>query len=166
MKVHQYFDAEEFLHPAVVKTLGFPAALWYMGDFMLPAALLLRAILDSPVDLNNWHWGGRLVGRGFRPRSYKPKGGGEFSQHYLARALDVSSKRYSPSHIFEAIVAHQVHFMALGVSTLESLAYTKTWVHLDCRPRVEGIHPKDGLLVVGPSRSIDHLIMPSQITLG
>lgn len=159
MKVHRYFDAEEFLHPAVVKILGFPAALWYMGDFMLPCAVLLRDILDSPIHLNNWHFGGRLVGRGFRPRSYKPKGGGELSMHYLARALDVSSKVYSPSHIFEAIHAHRAKFAAIGVTTLESIAYTKTWVHLDSRPKVKGIHPESGFLIVAPSQKMAGLLM-------
>lgn len=160
MKIHPYFDAEEFLHPAVIKSIGFPAALWYMGDFMLPCALLLRNILGGPVNLNDWQWGGRLVGRGFRPRSYKPNGGGEFSQHYLARALDVSSLRYTPTQIFELILHHRVEFQALGVTTLEHLDFTPTWVHLDCRPKVKGIHPENGdFMIVKPEKKMTGLIM-------
>lgn len=89
------FKREEFVHPSIITSVGIERCLYYISDFQVNYAMLLREVLQAPVIINTWHYKkpgpGYYVGRGTRPRSYKPAGGGELSMHYFASALDVSS---------------------------------------------------------------------------
>lgn len=134
MVIADNFDAREFVHPAVFQAVGWPRVRWYISDFMINYAVLLRKILNAPIQINNWHRGGRLIGRGYRPPGYRPPGGALFSQHYLSRALDVSTAYYSPSEILEAIQKNADEFKAIGLTTIENPDFTPTWLHADCRP--------------------------------
>lgn len=149
---NQYFDIREFIHPAFFNAVGPIKARWYISDFQRDFAFLLREVLDSPIELNDWYRGGRLVGKGSRPRSYKPKGGGEFSQHYAFNALDPSSKHFTPAQMLQKIMDNAARFEAIGLTTIESLEITPTWLHGDCRPKIKGIHPETGFLIVGPAK--------------
>lgn len=142
------FDWREFVHPSLWNSLGFPRVRWFVSPFMVNYAELLREVLDAPVIINNWHTGGKYVGRGYRPPNYRPTGGALFSQHYLGKALDVSSTEKTPEQIVQAIHDHKGRFLAVGLTTLEHLADTPGWVHGDCRERIPGIHPENDFLVV------------------
>lgn len=148
---HPSFDVREFVHPAFVKAVGIENARWFISDFQRDFAFLLREKLNVAILLNNWHVGGQNVGKGTRPRSYKPKGGGEFSQHYLARALDPSTKEFTPKQMFECIMDNEKDFRAIGLTTIEDVRSTKTWLHGDCRPILPGLYPKSGFLIVSPA---------------
>lgn len=151
MKIAENFDAEEFVHPAVFRAVGWPRVRWYISDFMLDYALLLREVLNVPILINDWSRGGRLIGRGYRPPSYRPNGGGLFSQHYLSRALDVSTRQHSPREILEAIEANAERFKAIGLTTIENPDFTPTWLHGDCRPVLpELLKPGETFYFVNP----------------
>lgn len=148
------FIVEEFLHPKVFsycnQSDGFERWRWYISPFMMDYATLLRELSGAPIIINNWHRGGRYVGRGHRPSYYKPKGGSDLSMHYHSKALDVSSKRYTPLQLFELINDHRIEFEAIGLTTIENPRITKTWLHGDSRQKVKGIHPATGFLVFDP----------------
>ena len=145
-----FFDIREFVHPKVFGMFG-EKARWFISDFQRDYAFLLKEVLGmAPVFINNWHTGGVRVGRGTRPRGYKPRGGAEYSQHYLANALDVSSPGFTPRQIMLRILENEDRFKAIGMTTMEDVAMTPTWLHADCRPFIKGIHPETGFLIVKP----------------
>ena len=145
-----YFDVRELIHPDIFWAVGPDRARWYISDFQRDYVFLLREVLDIPIQINNWHTGGQRVGRGTRPRSYKPAGGGEFSQHYFKCAVDISTVLLKPVQILQKILENEAAFKAIGLTAIESLDFTRTWVHADCRPFIEGIHPVTGFLIVKP----------------
>lgn len=152
MRIAENFDAEEFVHPAVFRAVGWPKVQWYISPFMLSYALLLREVLNTPIQINNWHSGGKLIGRGYRPPSYRPPNGGLFSQHYMSRAIDVSTKIYSPAEILDAIMKNAARFKEVGLTTIENLNFTPTWVHGDCRHILPGtIQTGQDFYFVNPS---------------
>jgi hypothetical protein len=146
------FKREEFVHPAIIKTVGFDRCLWYVSLFQVNYAALLRETIQAPLIINSWlnrkPGPGYYVGRGTRPRSYKPKGGAELSMHYFAMAVDASSPAYNPQQLFAAIIGNEAKFKAVGLTTCEDLKDTKTWLHGDGRQRIPGIHPEIGFLIV------------------
>jgi len=148
------FTPQEFVHPAIIQSVGLTRCLYYISDFQINYAALLREVLDTPVILNTWSYKkagpGYYVGRGTRPSFYRPEGGGTLSQHYFANALDASTKLYSPREIFEAIMANEARFKAIGLTTIEDIDSTPGWIHGDCRRFIEGIHPEKGFLIVRP----------------
>jgi len=146
----EHFDIREFVHPAFINAVGPAKARWFISDFQRDFAFLLRLKTGVPIFANDYFRGGRLVGRGTRPRSYKPKGGGEFSQHYLSNALDVSARSLNPRQIMQVIMDNAAEFEEIGLTTIENIEMTPTWLHGDCRPKVEGWHPKTGFLIVNP----------------
>ncbi len=131
------FKREEFVHPQHVGAVGLENCTWFISLFQVNYAALLRETLQAPVILNTWHvtasGPGCYVGRGTRPRGYKPKGGGELSMHYLAMALDVVSPAFTPSQIFNAILRNEAKFKAIGLTTVEDLNSTPGWLHGDGR---------------------------------
>lgn len=146
------FRREEFVHPAIIQAVGLEKCVWYISLFQVNYAALLRETLQAPVILNTWYnrkpGPGYYVGRGTRPRSYKPKGGGDLSMHYLAMAVDASSPAYTPRQMFSAILSNEAKFKAIGLTTIEDLDSTPGWLHGDGRPPIPGIHPGVGFLIV------------------
>lgn len=154
MQIHKNFDVREFVHPDVYKFInrsdGLERWRWFVSDFMLDCAVLLREVSSAPVILNTYHRGGKFVGRGFRPSNYQPKKGAIFSQHYMANAIDVSSPRLSVAALYGLVMQNQEKFEAIGLTTIEDPKKTVTWLHLDCRTKIKGLHPDKGFLIVQP----------------
>ena len=148
----EHFVVEEFLHPHIFKFCAAQSGdtwRWFVSDFQLNYAVLLRELTGAPIIVNNWHTGGRYVGRGTRPSYYRPKGGAVFSQHYFKNALDVSSRKYTPIALSQLIEDNFDKFDAIGLTTLENPRITRTWLHGDGRRRIEGLHKPGKLLIVG-----------------
>ena len=127
----EFFRLEEFVHPIIFRTFG-SQSIRMVSAFQIEYATALRNLM-GPIRINNWHAGGNLQNRGTRPRSVKPKGGAEFSQHYLANALDTDTPDYKPSEMVECIHDNFDLFFNLGLRALEDVNYTPTWLHGDCR---------------------------------
>jgi len=148
----KHFRVEEFLHPGIFAYCKYAKGdiwRWYVSDFQIKYAILLRELTDAPLYLNDWHRGGRLIGRGTRPQYYLPKGGAKFSQHYFARALDCASSKYDPVELAGIIQDNFPRFAAIGLTTIENPRFTKTWLHGDCRQQIDGVHKPGQLLIVG-----------------
>jgi len=148
MKVSKNFVIQEFVPPQIHRFYkGDQRCLWFINQNIIKGAQLLRDILDSPIQANNWHKGGILDERGYRlPRT---KTGGDWSQHKLSNALDVSSEKYTPLQIIEAMRANYSKFAAIGIYTIENPDFTKTWVHMDCRAPLP-FYPMNDFFMVNP----------------
>lgn len=130
LQVSEHFVLAEFVPPYLINRFG-PKALWYVSRFQIQAAEAVRTYFDAPVTINNYHLGGRFENRGTRlPNS---KVGAWLSQHKYANAIDVSVKGLSAHEVYRAILDDQTFFMRAGVTTLEDVRYTPTWLHLDGR---------------------------------
>lgn len=149
------FKPEEIVHPAHITAVGREKCVWYVSLFQVNYLSLLRGIVDAPLIVNTWATRkpgpGYYVGRGTRPPSYRPKGGGALSMHYMKLAVDCSSPAYNPHQLFEAVMANEATFKEIGLTTIESLDITLGWLHADARPFIPGVHPQTGFLIVGPS---------------
>jgi hypothetical protein len=147
------FVVEEFLHPTVFKYVNRSDDTerwrWYVSQFQIDFAVLVRKLSGAPLYLNTWHNGGRHVGRGHRPQYYRPRGGARLSQHYASKALDMVSGDNTTIQLFELILDNAKAFEGIGLTTIENPRITKRWLHGDCRERLKGIHPEKGFLIVG-----------------
>lgn len=132
-----YFDLREFVHPDIWAARGLNS-IQHVSKFQIEFAKLLREKSGAPITLNTWHIPNipanrRYVGRGTRPRSYRPKGGGELSQHYLAQALDPSSRELAVPKLYDVIMDNFEDFWNVGLRVIEDINITKTWLHGDSR---------------------------------
>ncbi|HNM26627.1 MAG TPA: hypothetical protein PKL15_14405, partial [Saprospiraceae bacterium] len=50
------FTPQEFVHPAIIQSVGITRCLYYISDFQINYAALLREVLDTPVILNTWSY--------------------------------------------------------------------------------------------------------------
>lgn len=127
------FDVREFVHPHIYDARGPAGSMSHVTQFQLDYSALLREKLGVPVILNNWHVGGKLLSRGTRPPHVRPPGGGSLSMHYMGMALDCSTAHHTPKQVHECLHDNFAEFWAIGLTTLESLEFTKTWTHGDGR---------------------------------
>lgn len=143
----KHFVVQEFVPPSIYSNFGVKA-WWYISPVMVGIADRLRQVIGQPIIINNWHRGGAFVNRGYRtPQS---KVGAAYSMHRLGLAIDVSVRGMTPAQILDVIRREKQTFLELGLTTIEDIRHTPTWLHLDCRPSVAGVHPENDFLFVQP----------------
>lgn len=125
----KYFDVREWVDQRTWSIMGVGAAQ-LIDPTIIRVFDLLRE-KSGPIKVNDWHTGGRFKASGFR--AIWEKTGGQLSQHRCGRAADVKSKKYKPGQLLSIIMQHKAEFMAAGLTCIESLQFTPTWLHLDCR---------------------------------
>jgi len=146
----KWFDVREFVDSSTWNLLGIKAQ-WMISPQIVRVCDRLRELTGVPVTVNNWHFAKKsnvFKSSGFR--AVWDKTGGQLSQHRRGTAADVKVLGMAPIQVHRLIFAHEAEFKALGLTTLESLGYTRTWSHLDCRPVIEGVTPEIGFLIVEP----------------
>jgi len=149
MKVSNNFVIQEFIPPQIYSMFGGgERCLWYIDRRIILATQLLRDILGSPLTANNWHTGGPYSERGYRIPNTKT--GAKFSQHKFGRAVDLSSDKYTPAQMLEAMRANFDKFKEIGILTVENLEFTPTWLHMDCRQPLSN-YPKNDFFIVDPA---------------
>jgi hypothetical protein len=147
----QYFDVREFVDPRTFGILGVKSAC-LIDPMLVRIADLLREKVGVPVKINNWSYAkkGEAVYKASGFRAIWEKVGGQLSQHRCGRAADFKVQGMDPRMVLHLIMAHEAEFEAVGLTTIEDVEFTKTWLHLDCRARVPGWHPEHGFLIVKP----------------
>lgn len=143
----KWFDVREFVDLRTWNTLRERAAC-LIDPRIVRICDLVRDTTQRPVIVNNWHRGGPYDSSGFR--SIWDNTGGKLSQHRTGRAADLKVSGLTPLAVWQIINAHRAEFAAVGLTTIEDIKYTPTWLHLDCRPKIEGWHPDTGFLFVKP----------------
>ena len=140
----KYFDIKEFVDARTWGVLGVNAA-WLVDPRTVRICDLIREKTGVPVTVNNWHMGGNFDSSGFRAKWDNT--GGTLSQHRCGRAADIKVKGMIPLRVFQIINENKADFEAVGLTALEDLTYTPTWLHVDCRPRLDG---STGFKIVKP----------------
>lgn len=146
-----HFDVREWVDKATWNALGVASA-WMIDPAILRVADLLRDLAGAPVTVNNWHYAkpGQHIYRSSGYRSKYDMTGAAYSQHRCGRAGDFKVAGFSPSLVQILIERNAAQFEAAGLTTMENVEFTKTWIHLDVRPRIENLHPETGFLIVNP----------------
>lgn len=130
MKINDYFQIEEFVPPSIFSKYG-QNSLWFIDPKIINLATAYRKYFDAPITINNWHNSGTFSLRGYRPPDSDV--GAQLSQHKFGRAFDCNVVGMTPQDMYKAIIANQVYFMSFGLTTLENIEFTKTWLHSDVR---------------------------------
>jgi hypothetical protein len=147
----KYFDVREFVDIKTFALLGEKSA-WLIDPAIVRVCDLLRELSGVPVTLNNWHVSSMPAKKQYKSSGYRAiwdMTGGQLSQHRCGRAADVKVFGMLPADVHHLVNANKEAFLAAGLTAMESLAFTPSWTHLDCRPRLEWM-PKDGFLIVEP----------------
>ena len=144
MIVGEYFDIRELVPKSIFKVYGYNSIM-FINNSTIEMAYNIRSHFNKPMLVNNWHLGGDLKYRGYRPAFTRI--GSKNSQHKLGNAIDFNIKGVSSDEVNFEI---ERNWKSLGVSALEDKDYTKTWTHVDCRNLVN----KDNLKIVAPRFSI------------
>lgn len=130
MKLSPHFSIEEFVPPNIFNVWK-KRSIYFLDKRIIDLAEFHRNFFGLPVTVNTWADGGNLSLRGFRPPATTI--GGKLSQHRFSRAYDSNTEGMTPKEVYDAILANEKVFMQAGLTTLEDVAYTKTWNHLDNR---------------------------------
>lgn len=138
------FIIEEFI-PRNIFEMFAENSMWFIDIRNVEGMIFLRKYFDAPITLNNWHAGGNLQYRVFRPPYVKPKGGGTLSQHYRGIASDFNVKGLEPKEVGKRLIDDQKTIMEnTFFTTIENPDHTPTWTHIDGR-----WHNSVELLIVG-----------------
>lgn len=136
----RHFIAQEFLPPEVFDRFGAGALYTFIDVRVLITADQVRDFFGAVVTGNNWHRGGLLRYRGYRPDRYYTDRGtdptGKGSQHRFGRAFDCDVAGCSADFVRDVIQRHPLLFpyirrIELGVA----------WLHFDVMNTPhDGIH--------------------------
>lgn len=143
--IHQslFFDVREFVDEKAWDALGEKSA-WLIDPKIVRIADLVRQLSNSAVTINNWHSGGNYKSSGYR--GIWDSTGATMSQHRCGRAADLKVKGFSPVQVLHLIMANKSAFISEGLTVIEDVADTPTWLHVDCRPRLDDT----SILIVKP----------------
>lgn len=124
------FDVREFVPRDVYAKFG-DNSIWFLDKRIIDIKKYIAANIGHPCFVNNWAGGGTLQEGGFRtPASLT---GAKFSQHKFGRAADIHFLGITIREVRQFIVEHWENLSALGATTIENIASTPTWLHIDCR---------------------------------
>lgn len=146
-----HFDIREWVDPVTWDLLK-TNAQWLIDPTAVRVADLLREKAGAPIVINNWHF----VKRGqqiYRSSGFRPvwdRTGGKLSQHRRGAAFDAKVVGFSPSLLVILIQKNRQAFVDAGLTTIENIDFTPTWLHCDVRPRITGVHPIGDFLFVDP----------------
>ena len=147
----KWFDVREFVDQKTWNMLGVKSA-WMIDPRIVRVADLLREKSGAAVIVNNWHFkkDGEPLYDSSGYRAIWDDTGGKLSQHRCGRAADFKVRGFRPIQMQILIQANKAEFLAAGLTTMENVAMTPTWLHCDCRPIIPGVQPEDGFLIVNP----------------
>jgi hypothetical protein len=141
----KYFALNELVPPDVIQARG-EQAWQLMDERILRGADWLREKF-GPCVIN-----GKFNGKGFTEsglRSPFTTTGAKWSQHKFGRAVDMKFLKVNVKEVYDYILANQPEARANGITTVENINATPSWLHADCRLLPESF-PANGILVVNP----------------
>ena len=147
--MHHYrptnFTIEELVpQPLFQRYRSNPDFLWrLLNPYMLWTADAIRNHYGVPMTCNDWSWGGKFQGRGYRTPDYPS--GAFYSQHKLGNALDLwPGSTITGTMIRDDIIANPDLEPFQYITTVESGV---RHLHFDLRNHDRKTH---GILVVHP----------------
>lgn len=133
MKVSNNFSIEEYVPKAVFTQFG-NRCIWFLDPKLIEVVQMLREQY-GPITINNWHQAGNYEFSGFRPQWSSV--GAAFSQHRFGRAADLKFNNYTVQEVYADIIDNKRTWLGRGLTTLENVDHTPTWLHVDVRPSKE-----------------------------
>ena len=130
MKVSKNFIIQEFVPQSVYTQFG-DKSIWFVDINLINLAQAVRDFFGATVTINNWHTKGILQNRGYRIPMTNV--GGNMSQHKFGRAIDINVSGLTAQQVYKTILDNESVFMSYGLTTMEDIAFTATWTHLDIR---------------------------------
>lgn len=141
----KYFALQEVVYPAAIQARG-EQAWQLMDDRILRGADWLREKFGA-CTVN-----GKFNGKGFTESGLRDpftETGAKFSQHKFGRALDLKFHKVTVKEVYEYIIRNPQEARDNGITTVEDIAFTPSWLHIDCRMLPETF-PANGIFVVKP----------------
>ena len=151
MKKYPNFDIREFVPKSIFDKYG-ANSTWFINEKVIALAQFYKdfftkyyknkndAVKNILIVVNNWHSGGTLQQRGFRPPESETGAG--LSQHRFCNAFDCdiiivfkddTRKEADYTEIHKIINEYNDMFLEAGLTTVESPEDAPTWLHSDCR---------------------------------
>lgn len=145
-----FFDVREWVDERTWGMLG-PKAAWQIDPRIVRIADIIRELSGRGVMVNNWHyWKAGAKYRSSGLRAKWDNTGGQLSQHRRGCAADLKVTGMMPAQVFDLIQANKAVFLSAGLTTIENLKFTPSWLHVDCRPALASVHPDGEFLIVDP----------------
>lgn len=126
----KYFLIKELVPAAIFNQFG-DKSWWFLDKEAVQMLNDIRELFGVPFIVNNWHSGGQYKESGYR--SPDTTTGGKLSQHKRGAAFDIKPIGMTPREIYDNILLDEEYFLKTGLTTLEDIASTPTWVHVDNR---------------------------------
>ena len=130
MQVSKNFRLQEFIDPITYKRFR-ASSIWFMDSKLFNIAQEVRDLTHSPVKINDWANSGQYRESGLR--NWETLTGAKYSQHKFGRAIDIKVQGWGVEDVYKLIMKHEEKFRYLGLTTIESINKTPTWIHLDTR---------------------------------
>ena len=127
-KLSDHFFVEEFVPPELYGKFA-DNSRWFIDPAAVKIAEFMRARFGKAVIINDWKSG--LSNRGFRMPDTQT--GGFLSQHKFGRAFDSNISGMAPQEVYDDIVNNFIFWRNSGLTAVEDISFTPTWVHCDCR---------------------------------
>ena len=130
MNISKHFTIQEFVYPELYNQWG-DKSIYFLDQRIVNVAEFIREKINKPITINNWHTGGQYKESGLR--SLNTSTGGALSQHKFGRAADLKVQGMTPAQVLQFIKDNWAELHALGLTTVEDIAMTPTWLHIDVR---------------------------------
>jgi hypothetical protein len=143
----KYFALNEVIPATIIAERG-ERAWQLMDDRILMGADWLREKF-GPAIINGRFNGKVFTESGLRDPFDTTSKSAKWSQHKFGRAVDMKFLKVTPKEVYDYIIRNPGEARANGITTLEDIAFTGTWLHCDCRA-LPDTFPDNGVLVVKP----------------
>ena len=131
MRVSTNFFLKEFIDPKTYAKWG-DASIWFIDPRIIQVAQFVRERFGKPVTIN-----GTLNGHPYRYSGFDPPGGyrkaTSLSQHRFGRAVDLKFSGITVQEVYKDIMNSQDLYLKIGLTTVENIVHTASWLHLDVR---------------------------------
>lgn len=121
---------EEFVSRETFTKWG-KRSIWFIDPRVVFLAQCFRDHFGRPIRINDWYRKGTLNQRGYR--SPTTSVGGKESQHRYGRAIDFNIDGLTAQQVYDEILLNQGKFIEAGLTCLEDIDFTSTWIHADIR---------------------------------
>ena len=143
VKLTDNFYLDEFVCPEIYSARG-GQSIHLLDMRIIMAVQYLREQIGKPIKINDWWSGGHYHESGLR--EFTTKTGARLSQHKFGRAVDIKVSGMTPREVYEVVMQNEEYLIEHQlITTIESLASTPSWLHIDCR--YTGL---DKILIVNP----------------
>ena len=131
MYMSKKFQVQEFIDPITFGRFG-KASIRYMDTRLIKFMDRLRVLVNAPITINDYLWGGERKWSGTRLPGFPHHS--KWSGHSWGRALDFKVEGMTPEEVHKVIHDNWdelKEFSGLDGLRMEHTDDTPTWIHVD-----------------------------------